>query len=83
MKAHVLFAYVSCLALPEFSHPPVSAKKVVNIVLNMLPQAMPHAMRRAIDIFLVLTAVLLALSLGYRHIIIGKHLHHAFSLSLT
>lgn len=70
MKAHVLFAYVSCLALPEFSHPPVSAKKVVNIVLNMLPQAMPHAMRRAIDIFLVLTAVLLALSLGYRHIII-------------
>jgi hypothetical protein len=43
---------------------------------------MSYLVRRTTHLLLVLTAILLALSVGYRHAVIGKHLAHGERLAL-
>jgi hypothetical protein len=62
------------------SHPlPSLAKRVFGLAF----QAMSYLVRRAIQLLLILTAILLALSVGYRHAFIGKQLTHSQRLTLN
>lgn len=48
---------------------PLFPKRLVSIAT----QVMTHSLRRAAHLFFIITAVLLALVIGYRHVAIGEN----------